>query len=87
MKPLVTLSPLLSFVLSHLHGVSLATGCLSIGKDRSVVAAENIFDDLFRCFVVDFLLGGIRPKDFVEDVDFPLEGREDSLRASSRDLH
>lgn len=58
---------------SHLHGVSLAARCLSVGKDRAVVTTENIFDDLFCCFVVDFLLRGIRSKDFVEDVDFTLE--------------
>ena len=50
----------------------LATGRLPVGKDRTVVTAENIFDDFFSGFIVHFLLSRIRTKNFVEDVDFTL---------------
>ena len=60
--------------------MSFATRCLPVGKDRPIVTAQNIFDDFFCCFIVHFLLCGIRPKDFIEDVDFTLERTGDRMK-------
>lgn len=46
---------------------------LTVGKNRSIVASQNVANNRLCGFIVDFFLGGVRFKDFIEQINFSLE--------------
>lgn len=55
------------------HGMRLSRGCLSVGKDGSIISAQDVFNNGFGGLTVDLLLRCIWFEYFVKDVNFALK--------------